>query len=309
MKDFLAIVQGEKMDILAQLEQHINRRVARGAPTEHTRRVYRMNARMYLEWCVERGLEPDAATEEDVVDYRAALIARGYSPATLATKLHVVRVLYEALGRRDDNPARYVYAPVDHTPDEESISRLTPAQSRAVLEAVDAADNPHRVRDGAMLRILLFLGLRGHELCALDLKDVQDGRLVVRRGKGRRRRTLYLTEGLAEALAAWLVERQAAAHETALFVNLVDGGRLGTGGLRKIVNGYLRRAGVKTLGKATHLLRHTACTLAFLGGAELVDVQRMAGHSDPRTTSQYIHIIQAEQRNPARVIEALVGVA
>jgi site-specific recombinase XerD len=292
------------MDILTQLEQYVDKRVARGAPTEHTRRAYQTNTRMYLEWCAERQIEPGAATEDDVVDYRSALIARGYSPSTLAMKLHTVRVLYDAVGRKNDNPARYVYAPVDHTPEEESISRLTPAQARALLEAVDAADERFRARDGAMVRLLLFLGLRGHELCALDAADVQDGRLIVR-GKGRRRRTLHLTEGLTESLVAWLTERPMG--EDALFTNMVDGGRLSTGGLRKIVNGYLQRAGVKTVGKATHLLRHTACTLAFMGGAELVDVQRMAGHSDPRTTSQYIHIIQAEQRNPARIIEVMVG--
>lgn len=50
---------------------------------------------------------------------------------------------------------------------------------------------------------------------------------------------------------------------------------------------------------SAHSLRHTAGTLALRSGADLRQVQDLLGHSDPCTTSIYIHVGDRWENNPA----------
>jgi integrase/recombinase XerD len=56
-------------------------------------------------------------------------------------------------------------------------------------------------------------------------------------------------------------------------------------------------------------LRHTAVTLALESGANLVDVQDMAGHADPRTTHRYDRARGRLDRDPSYALAALLDVA
>ncbi|MEO1673692.1 MAG: tyrosine-type recombinase/integrase, partial [Cyanobacteria bacterium J06631_2] len=78
--------------------------------------------------------------------------------------------------------------------------------------------------------------------------------------------------------------------------------RISRRGIRTIVDGYLKQAGLKhTPGRtiSAHSLRHTAGTLALRSGADLRQVQDLLGHSDPRTTSIYTHVGDRWENNPA----------
>ena len=57
-----------------------------------------------------------------------------------------------------------------------------------------------------MLALLYGAGLRRSELVALDRKDydAESGALAVRGGKGRKQRLVYVANGGADAMAAWL---------------------------------------------------------------------------------------------------------
>lgn len=297
------------MDILGRFEQFVSRRCARGNPSPHTVRSYRTQARMWLGWCAGRGLDPLVATEEDVVSYRAELVGR-YAEATVALKLQVVATLYEALGV-EPNPAEKVRPPRDGTPPEERIEYLTVDQVRAIFAAVGALEDPvRRARDRAMVGLLVTFGLRAQELRGLELCDVillkrKPGRLVIRSGKGRKRRTLHLTVETAAMVRDWLAVRPVGGRS--LFVGLTGRGALSDSGLRKVVKAHLRAAGVDVDGQACHVFRHTAITLAVAFGAARAHVQRMAGHADPRTTDLYVHLVEAERENPALIVEAALA--
>jgi len=59
-------------------------------------------------------------------------------------------------------------------------------------------------------------------------------------------------------------------------------------GVYQVVRRLARDAGLPHPERVhPHALRHTAVTLALDAGAQGVDVQDMAGHSDPRTTRRY----------------------
>ena len=55
-----------------------------------------------------------------------------------------------------------------------------------------------------------------------------------------------------------------------------------------------------------HAPRHTAVTLALDSGANLVDVQDMAGHVDPRTTRRYDRARGRLDREPSYALAVLL---
>ena len=70
-------------------------------------------------------------------------------------------------------------------------------------------------------------------------------------------------------------------------------------GLRQLVDGDLRRTGLKRPGISDHALRQTAATLASQDTRDLRAVQHMLGHADPRPTARYAHLVERVQQNPA----------
>ena len=70
---------------------------------------------------------------------------------------------------------------------------------------------------------------------------------------------------------------------------------------------YLRLSGRKRPGISNHALRHTAATLGYLHTGDLRAVQEFLGHSDPRMTSRYAHVVDMAKRNPALFIQAKLG--
>lgn len=108
---------------------------------------------------------------------------------------------------------------------------LRTGEIRALFEACARDRSSAGARDAAMLALGYGAGLRRAELVALDIDDYdpESGALVVRSGKGRKARTAYVTNGSADALAAWLALR--GTDDGPLFVGINKGGRLLTGRL------------------------------------------------------------------------------
>lgn len=289
--------------VMGRLELYLDRRVAYGRASDDTKRSYRTGARKFVEWCAARGLAVGDVVEDDVVDYRAAL--KQYAQSTVRSRLQAVRVLLDALGM-DPNPAANVHARPDRTAATEVIEYLTVEQVQAVLAQARAeVDQVRRARGVAMVWLLVTTGIRNRELCDLNVSDLtlETGRLIVRSGKGGKRRVLHLAPKTIVAMRDWLAIRPPGGP---LFVGTTGKGRLTPGGVRKIVNSYLVGAETKVRGRAVHLFRHTALTLATWAGATREHVQRMAGHADPRTTDRYVHLVDAQRGNPGLFVEGLL---
>ena len=74
-----------------------------------------------------------------------------------------------------------------------------------------------------------------------------------------------------------------------------------------MVNGYLRKLGLKQRYLSCHALRHSFATLSRAAGARLDAISRALGHSSLRTTMVYADIVDQELENPARFLETLLG--
>jgi site-specific recombinase XerD len=139
--------------------------------------------------------------------------------------------------------------------------------------------------------LLLYTGLRLHELVALDVEDVsisaRKGLLVVRSGTGDVYREVPLNRPCRAALELWLASRHSdvdgADGRRALFVG-PRGQRLTPRSVDRVVRGVAARAGLEL---SAHVLRHTCVTNLVRSGNDLVLVAELAGHRRLETTRRY----------------------
>lgn len=149
----------------------------------------------------------------------------------------------------------------------------------------------HAVRHLAILAVMFSTGCRRGELVNLDVADYDPttGRLLLR-GKGNKERIAYIgTLTGREYLADWLTLRGMTPGP--LFVNITSQGtRLSNRRLGYWVAGDLfRRASIAANIPIvrTHDARRTFISNVLDAGVDLETAQRLAGHSDPRSTSGY----------------------
>ncbi len=79
--------------------------------------------------------------------------------------------------------------------------------------------------------------------------------------------------------------------------------------MQRIVNGYLSKARLKHSENrtiTTHGLRHTVGYLLTKMGKPLRVVQEFLGHSDPKTTAIYAHIVNLWENNPVNEVEIIL---
>ena len=278
--------------------------VANGNASPDTVRGYASAARSWLEYLRAEGCNPVTADSDAVMRYRAHLVALGYKAGTIAHRLTVVRRFYEALrwrGLREDNPAIGIRPPRERIMPEDRVRYLTADDLRELFAGIPT-DTPKGRRDRAMVALMSLHGLRDVEVHRASVADLDlDGPVPVLVAHGKTGdRLVYLRADVAEALAASLADRAELAAEAPLFVSVSNrgrGGRVSRRGIRSAVDGHLARVGIKYSG--THVLRHTAATLALEGGAQIHHLQAMLGHKDPRTTMIYAHVIDRAENNPA----------
>ena len=163
---------------------------------------------------------------------------------------------------------------------------LAPEQVMAILASCDRDTSSGR-RDYAILLLLARLGLRAGEVAALTLDDFDwDEGIVTVPGKGQRREPLPLPHEAGEALAAYLQDGRPSCATRRLFIR----SRAPHRGFRSavaiccIVRRALARAGIDSVFKGAHLLRHSLATGMLRNGASLEDIGQVLRHRHPETT-------------------------
>ena len=159
-------------------------------------------------------------------------------------------------------------------------------------------------------------GLRSGEMLALEWRDVdlRRGSLTVSRNvyrgvvgspKGGKSRTVPLAGNLLEAL------RQSKGAATAPVIDRGEGKRCHPSQLRDWMEHAQRLAGIAapdTESGRLHILRHTFGSLLVLAGVNLLEVQRLMGHSSINTTMGYLHLVKGSAEAAIAALERGGGV-
>jgi integrase/recombinase XerC len=143
-----------------------------------------------------------------------------------------------------------------------------------------------KVRDIAMIKLLLNTGLRVSELCALTWKDLKispkKGRLNVNHGKGSKRRTIPLNKD-ARSVLVELGYHKNKGSDQQVFIG--QRGAMTPRGIESTLRKYVKQTDLEEV--SPHQLRHTFCKNLIDAGVGLEKVATLAGHDNLETTRRY----------------------
>lgn len=165
-----------------------------------------------------------------------------------------------------------------------------------------------KIRDVALLSLLLGTGIRVSECVGLDISDVDfknNGILIHR--KGGKEVTIYFSDEVKEALQNYYDERvlilEESGHEGAFFLS-TQNKRLSVRSVENLVKKYAKI--ISPLKKITpHKLRSTYGTNLYKETGDIYLVADVLGHSDVNTTKKHYAAIEDDRRRSARNVVKL----
>ena len=228
-------------------------------------------------------------------------------------KVSTVKSFYNYFYRTEriqNNPASLLQLPKIH---EKEIIRLDVDEVARFLDEVEDGEcltekqkvyhAKTKLRDLAMMTLLLGTGLRVSECVGLNINDVdfRNGGLRIHR-KGGKEVIVYFGAEVEYALQDYLREREhivpEEGSEEALFLSM-QRKRINVRSVEKIVKKYAQL--VTPLKKITpHKLRSTYGTNLYRETGDIYLVADVLGHSDVNTTKKHYAALEEERRRSAR---------
>jgi len=173
------------------------------------------------------------------------------------------------------------------------MPRCLSAEEVKRLIAACKGSTPRRLRDRAIILMLVRLGLRAGDVSQLRLSDIdwQCGTLRVV-GKGRHEVRLPLPQDAGEAVLRYLECRLPVQSSDRVFVRHIAPFKplLSGDAVSNVVKRALRRAGIKAPAKGAHLLRHTAATEMLRHGVPLHQIGLVLRHRSLDMTAYYAKV-------------------
>jgi integrase/recombinase XerD len=163
---------------------------------------------------------------------------------------------------------------------------------RLLAESAKLA-TPKGLRDQAILELLYATGMRVSEVVSLKVDDVNLASASVRCwGKGSKERVIPIYQQAVSSLRDYLEKARPHfvkdADENTLFLNM-RGKPLTRQGLWLIFKVYVEKAGLPP-DATPHTLRHSFATHMLDRNADLINVQKLLGHTSISTTQVYTHV-------------------
>jgi integrase/recombinase XerD len=177
---------------------------------------------------------------------------------------------------------------------------LAADQVRRVLTSCNKQTRTGR-RDYAILLLLARLGLRGGEVEALKLDDIDwiAGTLTVH-GKGGKVRQLPLLHNVGNAISVYLRKDRLSSPDRRIFQRVAAPHTGLNRSVGHIVRFALERAGVQSTSKGSHQFRHTIGSQMLAKGASLAEIGEVLRHESPDTTFIYAKVDLGALRPLAR---------
>lgn len=214
-----------------------------------------------------------------------------------------------------DNPPAKVKVPKLH---EKEIIRLDSEEVARLLDEVESGENltakqkafhdKTKLRDIALLTLLLGTGMRVSECVGIDIKDIdfKNSGIKIRR-KGGYESVVYFGDEVELALLNYLEYRETIeaveGHEDALFLSLQNK-RISVRSVENLVKKY---SGLVTSLKhiTPHKLRSTYGTTLYKETGDIYLVADVLGHKDVNTTRKHYAALEEERRRSARNVVQL----
>ncbi len=274
----------------------------------NTRQAYFRAAFQFFSWCQEHGLEFEAVQSFHVSAYVEQLMQEK-SKSTVKQHLAAIRMLYDWLivGQViETNPAHAVRGP-KHVVTEGTTPILDVEQMQQLLASINA-DSVVGLRDRALIAVMTATFGRIEATLGMNIADYfEDGKhwSIKLHEKNGKTIVMPVQHKLEEYLDAYI--KAAGGVEAFPFESSRNGrptkhqplfrstrgrsgkltdNRMSRQDSWRMIKRRARQAGIS--GRiSNHSFRGTGITNYLENGGSLSEAQRMAGHSDPRTTRLY----------------------
>jgi site-specific recombinase XerD len=278
-------VPSDSPDLAALLPSwQLSLRAERKAPATVT--GYSEGVLAFLRWSAEANVTPEI-TKSTVQAFIADLLDGGARAATARTRHMALRRFGAWLaeeGELDANPLLGVKPP---KLDSKVVDALTDEQLRLLLKACSGKELIDR-RDEAIVRLMAETGARAGEVIAMEVADLdlQQGRAIVRRGKGGKGRAVPFGAQTAASIDRYMRARRA--HRLGGTGALWLGGNGQTFSYHGLNLALKRRAKVAGIeGFHLHLMRNTAATRWLRAGGSEGGLMAVAGWSTRSMIDRY----------------------
>lgn len=192
-------------------------------------------------------------------------------------RLSAVKLFYKLTGKQ---PLKF-----KHIEYPKSDKKLPIVLSVAEIQKMfDVCENlKHKV----ILSLLYSCGLRVSELINLKWKNIDRSRMVINiiAAKGNKDRQVTL----APSLIPLLEKYYRGYHSKEYVLNGQKSIQYSDRSVGEVIKQLAEKAGLKKR-VYTHLMRHCAFTHLLENGTDISVIQKLAGHSSPKTTQIYTHI-------------------
>lgn len=241
--------------------------------SERTRRTYM--------FCIEKYLDFDAeavrrCSLDKIREFLVLRQERGAGPVMRNLYLCAIKFFYRsALNRRKTIRIPYAKRP-----------KSSPITLRRV-EILQILSHINNYKHKLLIALAYGAGLRLSEVINLKVCDLHlcTKIIIVRRGKGAKRRSTILPDKLWWKLRLYVKNKSA--HDYVFESNRK--GKLHSRTVQKIFKNALKKAKIEKAA-TFHSLRHSFATHLIENGTNLRYVQELLGHSSIRTTQIYTHV-------------------
>ncbi len=237
-----------------------------------------------------------APTREDIISFKKMLEDKNCKPSTISLYLAATKRFFKWTAQKNiyQNVAVDIKSPKQERGHKRDF--LGASQIKSMLACFNRKTLAGK-RDYAIMSLMAVGGLRTVEITRANVEDIRtlgDCTVLYVQGKGRKTKTEFvkLPAQVLEAINDYLKARGQVSPSAPLFAGIGNrnrNGRMTTRTISVMAKKAMRTAGYDTPRLTAHSLRHSAVTLALIGGIELSEVQAFARHSSISTTQIYAH--------------------
>ena len=267
--------------------------------SEKTRATYQRALKQVFKFFADNGVK--SPTHDDLINFKFTLENTGHKASTIALYLAASRRFFSWCEQRGIYPniTTGIKAPKQERGHKRDFFGV--AQIKNILSGFDRSTLKGK-RDYAIFSLMAGCGLRTIEIIRANLDDLRTlGEFTVLyvQGKGRKDRADFvkISPQVMSAINDYLSQRGQVCtidDTEPLFTSISNhnhNGRLTTKSISRLAKSAMRQAGYNSSRLSAHSLRHSAVTLAILGGMDLSEVQAFARHSNIATTQIYSHAV------------------
>jgi len=274
--------------------------------TPRTRHSYYRQMRLLHEFCA---CDPETITHAQLRDYILHVkTKKHWKPKTIRQAAAGAKVFFmELLG----HPEWQIFSQIRAKDQEELPAVLTRKQVIELLRHI-------RLRRYRIpIKLIYCCGLRLSECLSLTIHDIEadEGKLLIRDGKGRKDRMVPIAQAMIEDLRRyWKVHR----HPLLLFPNVSRGScqpdqvavrmhnapsPMPVSSLQRLMVGARKELRIPVC--TVHTLRHSFATHLVEAGASLHTVKELLGHANINTTMIYLHLTHRSEQDSRALVESL----